>query len=186
MSWEKHMENICKKVGAGIAVMKRIKPYVPTHAMQMIYNALILLYFDYCSLLLGNCYGLLKDKLQKCQNHVARIVVSANYEVNSAEVLASLGWLTLGKRRIIRNWSILMFRILNDLTASSLKNSFTRIGIWQGDYNLRNISTDFDLPIPRREFLKKSLKFSGAKLWNSLSMEAKLAQSEHVFKQNIN
>ena len=60
------------------------------------------------------------------------------------------------------------------------------ICILQGNYNLRNALTDLALPIPRREFLKKSFKYSGAKLWNSLSLEAKLAQSEYVFKRNIN
>ena len=33
---------------------------------------------------------------------------------------------------------------------------------------------------------KKSFKYSRAKLWNSLSQEAKVAQSEYIFKQNIN
>jgi hypothetical protein len=42
------------------------------------------------------------------------------------------------------------------------------------------------LPHPKREFLKNSFKFSGAKLWNSLPLQAKLAQSEYIFKMNIN
>ena len=185
MSWDKHIEKMCKKVEAGIAVMKRIKPFVPSHAMQMIYNALIQPYFDYCSPLWGNCSGFLKDKLQKCQNRAAGIIAGANYEVNSADVLASLGWLILEERRI-RNQSILMFRVLNNLTASNLKNSFSRIRTSQGDHNLRNTLTYLALSIPRREFINKSFKYSGAKLWNSLFLEAKLAQSEYVFKRNIN
>ena len=60
-------------------------------------------------------------------------------------------------------------------------------GTLQGDYNLRNIHTDLALPYPRREFLKKALNiYSGAKLWNCLSLEAKLAVSEYAFKININ
>ena len=37
------------------------------------------------------------------------------------------------------------------------------------------IYTDIALPKPRKEFLKKSFKYSGAKLWNSLSRKAKEA-----------
>jgi hypothetical protein len=37
------------------------------------------------------------------------------------------------------------------------------------------------LPKPRREFLKKSFQYSGAKLWNSLSRDAKEAQSIYSF-----
>jgi hypothetical protein len=47
--WDKHIEKICKKVGAGIAVMKRIKPFVSIETMRLIYNTLIQPYFDYCS-----------------------------------------------------------------------------------------------------------------------------------------
>jgi hypothetical protein len=53
-------------------------------------------------------------------------------------------------------------------------------------YNLRNSYTDLALPKPRREFPKKGFKYSGAKLWNSLSREAKEARSIHIFKENIN
>jgi hypothetical protein len=53
------------------------------------------------------------------------------------------------------------------------------------NYNLRNSNTDIAHPKPRREFLKKSFKYSGAKLWNSLSREAKEAQSIYSFKMNI-
>ena len=29
MSWENHIDAICKKVGSGIGIIKRIKPFVP-------------------------------------------------------------------------------------------------------------------------------------------------------------
>ena len=61
-----------------------------------------------------------------------------------------------------------------------------RVGTLQGNYDLRNSHTDLALPNPKREFLKKrGFKYGGAKLWNSLSQEAKLAESEYVFKINI-
>ena len=52
-------------------------------------------------------------------------------------------------------------------------------------YNLRSTDTDIALPKPRSEFLEKTFKYSGAKLWNSLSQEAKEAQSISIFKQNL-
>ena len=176
--WDKHIEKICKKVGAGIAVikpkriiavMKRIM-FVPIETMRLIYNALIQPYFDYCSPLWDNCCAYLKEKLQKFQNRAARIIAGASYETPSADVLETLGWEALEVRRK-RNKAILMYRILNNqLGASSLKESFTRISALEINYNLRNSSTDLVLPHPKSEFLKNSFKFSGAKLWNSLPL----------------
>jgi hypothetical protein len=77
-------------VGAGIAVIKRIKPFVPNNSLQMIYNVLIQSYFDYCSPLWGNCCAfLLKDKLQKFQNCAARImdqshINNQNFDLNKS------------------------------------------------------------------------------------------------------
>ena len=68
LEWNDHIEMICKKVAAGIGLMKRIKPYVPAYTLQTIYSALIQPYFDYCSSLWGVCNKTLKDKLQKFQN----------------------------------------------------------------------------------------------------------------------
>ena len=53
---------VCKKVGAGIGMLRCIKPYVPVNTLTSIYNALIQAYFDYCSPLWG-VYN-----LQKFQN----------------------------------------------------------------------------------------------------------------------
>jgi hypothetical protein len=56
LSWDEHIETICKKVGAGVGILKRIKPYIPGNMLQSIYNALIQPYFrDYCSPLWDIC-----------------------------------------------------------------------------------------------------------------------------------
>ena len=48
LNWEHHIDTIIKKVNAGIAVIKRMKTYVPQEFLQTVYNALIQPYFDYC------------------------------------------------------------------------------------------------------------------------------------------
>ena len=51
--------------------------------------------------------------------------------------------------------------------------------------HLRNYDTDLSLPKPKKEFLKRSFRYSGAVLWNSLSAEAKSAHSIYCFKRLI-
>ena len=38
LNCEKHIDSICQKVSAGIGIMRRIKPYVPSKTLQDIYN----------------------------------------------------------------------------------------------------------------------------------------------------
>ena len=53
------------------------------------------------------------------------------------------------------------------------------------DYHLRNYDTDLSLLKPKKEFLKRSFRYSGAVLWNCLSTEAKSAHSIYCFKRLI-
>ena len=141
--------------------------------------ALIQPYFDYCSPLWGVCKTL-KDKLQKFQNRAAKIIAGVSYDTRSADVLCSLSWNELEVRWRISK-SLLKYKILNDYTGPNLKESLIKKNIWQTNYDLKNSQTDLALLKPKMEFLKKSFNFGGAKLWNSLLPNVKLASSVHSF-----
>ena len=119
----------------------------------------------------GNCSAYLKEKFQKFQNRAGRIISGANYEINSADVLESLGWQTLKEKTYVTSLLILMYKILNNRAALILKEQFTSGGDSPKSYNLRSRGTDLSPPNPKKDYLKKSFKYSGAKLWNSLSTE---------------
>ncbi len=65
-----------------------------------------------------------------------------------------------------------MYKITHELAPKRL------IDLFQGTpssyyYNMRGSSTKLFLPKPKTEYLKKSLSYRGAKLWNSLPDEAR-------------
>ena len=62
LSWGSHIDHICSRVGAGIGLIRRIKPFVPLSTLKMLYNAIVLPYFDYGSLLWDNCGNTLKNR----------------------------------------------------------------------------------------------------------------------------
>ena len=47
LKWDEHIKNILKS--RIIAISRRARHFIPADALQMIYNALIQPYFDYCS-----------------------------------------------------------------------------------------------------------------------------------------
>ena len=181
LCWDSHIEMICKKVAAGIAAIKRVKPFVPPEMLKIIYNALVQPYFDYCSPLWDNCGIGLKEKLQKYQNRAARILTGATYDIRTADVFETLAWETLEKRRDYLK-SIFMYKILNNLAAPNLNRMFYKMSNCPISYNLRNSDTDLVLPQPKTEFKKRSFSYNGAFLWNNLSVEAKKANTLTSFK----
>ena len=86
LCWDNHVDMICKKVAAGTAAIKRVKPFVPPEMLQVIYNSLVQPYFDYCSPVWDNCGVGLKEKLQKYQNRAARILTGATYDIRTVNV----------------------------------------------------------------------------------------------------
>ena len=68
LTFETHIEYMCKKACAGIGALRRIKPFVPHCTLVTLYRSLIQPHFDYCSPLWDTCGKQLKDKLQKIQN----------------------------------------------------------------------------------------------------------------------
>jgi hypothetical protein len=48
LTWHEHIQNISKKVGAGISGLRRIREFVPLSTLLTIYNSLIQPLFDYC------------------------------------------------------------------------------------------------------------------------------------------
>ena len=56
-------------------------------------------YFEYCSLVWGNCCDSLKEKLQKLQNRAARVITGDSYDTRSKDILQKLNWKNLSERR---------------------------------------------------------------------------------------
>ena len=99
LTFETHIEYICKKACAGIEALRRIKPFVPLCTLVTLYRSLIEPYFDYWSPLWDTCGKQLKDKLPKLQNRAGRVFTGSSYYVRSADVLNNLKWQTLETRR---------------------------------------------------------------------------------------
>ena len=99
LSWDEQIDNISKKVSQGISVLQRAKQFVKNDTLQLLYNSLVQPYFDYCSLVWGNCRDSLKEKLQKLKNRAARVITGDTYDTRSKDILLKLNWKSLSERR---------------------------------------------------------------------------------------
>lgn len=49
LNWLKHIDSIGCKVSSGIGAIKRLREFADQSTLVKVYDALIQLYFDYCS-----------------------------------------------------------------------------------------------------------------------------------------
>ncbi len=184
LAFDVHIEKLCKKICAGIGVLRRIKPFVPRDSLLKLYKSLIQPYFDYCSPLWDTCAKTLKDNLQTLQNRAARVISGENYDVRSEDILQSLKLDSLDVRRK-KLKSVLLCKVLNGISAPCLRENLVRLNVLPRGYELRDSETDLKLPKPKTNFLKRSFQYSASTLWNDLSTEAKKATNLNEFKRLI-
>ena len=181
LNWKCHIENITKKIAAGIGAIKRIRHLVPPAILEHIYHALIQPHFDYCSTVWGSCGVTLQDKLQKLQNRASRVVTFSNYDADASQLLEALNWKSLKCQRNLQE-AIMVFKCLHGLAPSYLNSKFS---FKSTGYDLRDSENKINVPKPRTNYLKDSFSYKGATLWNSLPREARCSESLRSFKRTV-
>ena len=151
LTWNKHVDEISKKISSGIGALKRLRPFIPLDTAVTLYKALIQPYFEYCSSVWDGLSGQLSDKLQKLQNRAARTITRSSYNTRSAFLRNLLGWESLDIVRK-RQKAIMVFKALNGLAPSYLENLFYRAC---HSYSLRNVHNSLSLHKLRTDFMKK-------------------------------
>jgi len=181
MSWSAHIEYVCKKISSGLSGIRQARDYITQDTAQTIYNALVLSWFDYCDVVWDNLPITLADRLQKLQNRAARIITKSNYDIRSRDILASLGWKSLAKRRQ-EHKAITMFKALNGLAPENLSKLFQP---QKHKYNFREKEKSLTLPKPKTNFMKRAFVYDGAKIWNSLPSNVKCSSDLYKFKRSL-
>ena len=123
-------------------------------------------------------------RLQKLQNRAARVILSANYDARSADLLESLQWDNLSQRRD-KHMALLMCKTHQNKTPNYLRNMFSFANTGSG-YDTRQRGRKLALPKPITDYLKKSFQYRGSRLWNSLLYDLRdLNISTKIFQSKV-
>jgi len=179
MSWSAHTDYICTKISSGLSGLRQVRDYIPTETLITIYNSLIQPWFDYCDVVWDNLPITLANRLQKLQNHAARIITKSSYEIRSKEILTSLGWKPLEKLRK-KHKATTMFKIV--LAQEPLKALFS---LQDDSYNLRQREKCLKLPKPNTCYLKRAPSYNGAQVWHELPQNIRLSNNLKTFRKNL-
>ena len=181
LSRYKHLEEICKKVASAIGAPNCVRPFIPKETAIQIYNARIVPYFYCCSPVWECLSGYLSDKFQKLQNRAARVITKLPFDTSSNHLLTTLNWERLSIRRKKRK-ALVMYKTMNAHAPDYPQRVFTQN---YSNYNLRNSERKLALPKPRTNYLKGSVSYSGATLWNNLPKSLKEVGSVDQFTRNL-
>ena len=181
LKWSAQVEATLKKCNSLLYLLSRIKVYLNLHSRKLFFNAYILPHIDYCSTVWGNCKAADIDRVIKFQKRAARLILDEDFNTPSNVLFKALGWLRFDDRVNYRK-AVMMYKALHDLSPTYISNKFTHThSIHQ--INLRSLTdTTLYIPQPKLEIFRKSLAYSGPKIWNTLPEFVRDAPSLDSFK----
>ena len=94
LSFDVHVEELCKKLSQRIAVLRKIRRFIPIEQRILYYNAMIKQAMLYGSTIWSNCSADNLTRILKLQKRAAREILGADTRSNSVNLFNKSGWLS--------------------------------------------------------------------------------------------
>jgi len=83
LSWDKHVSNVCCKLGHGFQILPRLRRIVPINDMISIYKTITQPHIDYCITIWGYALKSQIQRVERLQNTIFRLI-TGDYSWNTS------------------------------------------------------------------------------------------------------
>ena len=175
------MDYVCKKVFAGLAVLRRIRPFIENNTLKLLFMCLVQSQMDYCCEIWGNRFNMHTERINKLQKRAARMILNCNVFTPSKEMFLQLKWMPF-KQRVQYFRCLFVYKCINKISSDFYADIFKPLSEMH-DINTRS-SSNQNLAIPKchTEYYNHALCCSGSILWNKLPIKIREVHSLDSFK----
>ncbi len=181
LSWEKHITTIVSTINRKLALLRRIKRYMPLSTRKLFFNTQILPHIDYSAIIWGSSPH--TQNLLLAQKRAAYVILDIkDIYHHSKDMLFSLKLMPI-RDRIKFCKTIMLYKSVNDLTPNYMKDMFTYVRDSHSCTTRSSIKNDLYLPTGKhKELYIQSFAYTGANIWNSINPDIHNQQSLNSFK----
>ncbi len=181
LSWEPHIRNVVATINRKLALLRRIKRYMPLATRKQFYNTHILPHMDYCSIVWGSSPHV--KNLLLAQKRAARVILNIKDIYHpSKDMFKQLNWMTVQDRINFRKVSM-VYKSLNGLAPTYMRQMFKLVS--ESHTRSTRASAQNDLyiqPGKHKDVYLKSFVYSAAQLWNATNPCIRSKDSLNSFK----
>jgi hypothetical protein len=177
LSFDEHVSNICKKASCQLNVLKRFSNTLSTENKLRIYHSFILSNFIYCPIVWHFCSKSKSSMIERIQERALRFVFN-DHSAPYCNLLSRINRNTMHSMRL-KCIVIFVYKSLNGACPSYLHSMFERK---MCTYNMRDCLTVVQPKMNTVTHGINSIIYHGAKMWNSLPVNIKSAESVQKFK----
>ena len=179
LSWKTHIDKVAKTVSRNIALLRRIKKYLPHDIRLTFYKTFIQPHLDYCNTIWGKSNHI--SRIHLLQKMALRIIMDQPKLTHSAPLFKHCDIMPIQTRVSFRT-ATLVYKSLNDLTPPYMKELFVPLD--QISSRNTRFSERNKLYIPKRNLCVswRSLRYNGAVVFNSLPSHIQNCDTLSSFK----
>ena len=182
LDWSPHVDEVVMKISRSIVCIRRIKSCLTRKIMNQLYFSFILPHIDYCCAVWGSLTKTNLNRLQRCQNKYARVVLNGGYYMSAQALTHALKWQSV-EQRIQYHYCVLVYKLLHNLAPTYIAKLVTKRPT---TYTTRYaLSCQLHIPKPRTEYKKCSFTYAASKLFNELPIFIQTASSLQTFKNRV-
>ena len=183
LTWDAHIEKLCKKLSMRIGVLRKLRPLTPLNILKLVYNAIFLSVIDYCCTVWGNTSKSNLQRIYKLQKRAGRVILGVDITFPSRCLLTTLHWLPIDFR-INYFIAVQTFKILHGLAPDYL-NQFSYVSEMY-PFNTRSASNaNLYVPTFKSAAGQRSFTYRAAINWNNIPFSIRNTESLSLFKTHL-
>jgi hypothetical protein len=184
LSFQIYVANICKTCFYEIRRILSIRHLLTEDSTKTLLSAFVLSRLDYCNAILSGCPNYLILKLQRVQNHAARLVFRSSKFDHISPLLNSLHWLPVQQRISYKN-ATLCYKSL-DASAPQYLSDLLHLYIPSRQLRSSADSRIFIIPTVRtKTYGQRTFSYQAPVVWNQLPHSIRYSPSLLTFKKNL-
>ena len=184
LSFNLHVEMICKRLSSRIAVLHKIRVFLPLSQRPLYYNAIVRPVLSYVSVIWSSCDKELLNRVLKLQKRAARVVLYADRQASSVALFNKLHWIPFYEQCNKDKCSILYKRIHGSLP--SYLDDHLVINHKRHSRKTRYANFNAICPKYKRETEGgRTFAVSASRLWNNVHLSTRKVNSVACFKHNM-
>ena len=175
LNFKAHVNHLTTKISKTIGIMNRLKHFLPLGALMNIYNALILSYLNYGTMI----WGSKSETLFKLQKKAVRIISNAKYNAHTNPLFRKLNLLKMEDICTLHDYKF-CYKLINKMVPEYFISILNSVGTSIHDHETRH-AADFRLPAVRHEFARDSIRYRFPSTYNDMEQEYKNRIYTHGF-----
>ena len=185
LSWRPHISELSKKIAKSVGILSKLRHYLNTDILISIYYSLIYSFIIYGIEIWGQTYVSYLKPISTLLKKTVRIVTFSDYRCHSEPIFKLLNLLKFSD---LISLSLLkfVFRWKNKLLPACFSNYYDFLSDTHSHQTRQSSNDNIFLTHKRSDqFGKRSIKYSGALLWNLVPYEIKSSSSLSIFSKKI-